>query len=123
MLLFILLPLLKGLLAPCLFCLPLSVVCLQPRGNPIFYLSSINLISLGGQASFFRLQLFSKKLAVCQSFVCWKIVFFPYWLLSGADKWDVLFVYSKRDGGDECTSCIVKSELICTLVTRYQSFV
>lgn len=43
MLLFILLPLLRGLLNPCLFCLPVSIVCLQLRGNPIFYLRSINL--------------------------------------------------------------------------------
>lgn len=44
MLLFILLPLLRGLLDPCLFCLPLSIVCLQLRGNLIFHLSKINLI-------------------------------------------------------------------------------
>lgn len=80
-------------------CLPISIVCLQPRGKLIFYLSSINLISLGNR-TFFLLQFFSKKLAVCQSFVFWKIVFFSYWLLSGTDKWDPLFVYSKRDGGE-----------------------
>lgn len=44
MLLFILLPLLKGLLDPCLFCLTVSIVCLQLKGNLIFYLSNVHLV-------------------------------------------------------------------------------
>lgn len=93
------------------------------EGTRSFTWRSPTPVSLGDRTSFFLLQLFSKKLAGCQSFIILNTVFFPSRLLRGADKWDPLFVYSKREGGDECVSSIVKSELICTLVTRYQSFV
>lgn len=105
------------------FCLPISIICLQCRRNLIFYLSNIHLIFSRRLTifSFFSSSSTRNWLHVNLSFSC-KVFSSPTGnsvaLISGAAIclfreswwWRVYFLY-------------VKAELICTLVTRYQSFV